>query len=66
MSRNRPLKVVAGVAASFIALAGTIILLSQMKIISLEMAKLMLVGLLGIYVGFGILISVYRLIAKLE
>jgi len=37
-----------------------------MKIISIEIAKLMLVGLLAMYVGFGVLIAVYRLIAKLE
>ena len=66
MPRNRALKVVAGIVASFIVLVGAIILLWQMKIISVEIAKLMLVGLLGIYVGFGFLIAVYRLIAKLE
>jgi hypothetical protein len=66
MPRSRTLKVVAGIAASFIGLVGTIILLSEIKIISLEMAKLMLVALLAMYVGFGILIAIYRLIAKLE
>ncbi len=66
MPRNKTLKVVAGIAASFTGLAGTIILLSGMKIISFEMAKLMLVGLLGIYVGLGILVAVYRLISNLE
>ena len=66
MPRNRTLKAVAGVAASFIALVVTIIFLSQMKIISVEIAKLMLLALLGMYVGFGILIAVYRLIGKLE
>jgi hypothetical protein len=66
MPKSRTLKVVAGIAASFIGLVGTIILLSEMKIISLEMAKLMLVALLAMYVGFGILIAIYRLIAKLE
>jgi hypothetical protein len=66
MPRNRTLRVVAGIAASFAGLVGTIIFLSGMKIISLEMAKLMLVALLGMYVGFGILIAVYRLIRKLE
>ncbi len=65
-NRNRTLRIVAGIAASFIVLAGTIIFLSEMKIISFEMAKLMLVALLAMYVGFGILIAVYRLIAKLE
>jgi hypothetical protein len=66
MPRNRTLITVAGIAASFIGLVGTIIFLSEMRIISFEMAKLMLVALLAMYVGFGVLIAVYRLIAKLE
>jgi hypothetical protein len=66
MPRNRTLKVAAGIAASFIGLAGAIIFLSEAKIISFEMAKLMLVALFGMYFGFGILIAVYRFISKLE
>jgi hypothetical protein len=66
MSRNRTLKVVAGVAASFAGLVGTIVFLLVMRIVTLEIAKLMLVALLGMYVGFGILIAVYRLMRKLE
>jgi len=66
MPRSRTLKVVAGIAASFAALVGAIILLLEMKIISVEMAKLMLVALLAMYVGFGILIAIYRLIARLD
>jgi hypothetical protein len=66
MPRNRALKVVAGIVISFTALAGTIIFLSAAKIISFGVAILMLVALVGMYVGFGILIAVYRLISKLE
>ena len=66
MPRNRTLKVVAGIVISFVGLAGTIIFLSAAKIISLGVAMLMLVALVGMYVGFGILIAVYRLISKLE
>ena len=66
MPRNRTIKVAAGIAASFIALVGTIIFLSRARIVSIEMAMLMLVALLGMYIGFGILIAVYRLISKLE
>ena len=66
MPKNRTLKVVASIAASFIGLAGTIIFLSEAKIISLGVAILMLVALVGMYVGFGILIAVYRLISHLE
>ena len=66
MPRNRTLKVVAGIVLSFAGLAGTIIVLSAAKIISFGVAILMLVALVGMYVGFGILIAVYRLISKLE
>jgi len=66
MPRNRTLKVVAGIVVSFTGLVGTIILLLVTKIISFAMAMLMLVALLGMYIGFGILIAVYRLIGKLE
>ena len=66
MPRHATLKVVAGIAVSFAVLAGTIIFLLFMKIITFGVAKLMLVALLGMYVGFGILIAIYRLIRKLE
>ena len=66
MPRNRTLKVIAGIVISFTALAGTIIFLLAAEIISLAVAILMLVALVGMYVGFGILIAVYRLISKLE
>lgn len=66
MPRNRTLKAVAGIAASFVGLVGTTIFLSEAKIVSFEMAILMLVALLGMYIGFGILVAVYRLIGKLE
>jgi hypothetical protein len=66
MPRRRTLRTVAAIAASFAGLVGTIIFLSEMKIITFEMAKLMLVALLAMYVGFGVLIAIYRLIAKLE
>jgi len=66
MPKNRTLKVVAGIAASLTGLVGTIIFLLEKRIISFEMAILMLVALLAMYVGFGILIAVYRLMSKLE
>jgi len=66
MSKNRTLKVVAGIVISFAGLVGTIIFLLVAKIISLGVAILMLVALVGMYVGFGILIAVYRLISRLE
>jgi xanthosine utilization system XapX-like protein len=66
MPRNRALKIVAGIVVSFTGLVGTIILLWETKIVSPAMAMLMVVALLGMYIGFGILIAIYRLISKLE
>jgi hypothetical protein len=66
MPKNKTLKVVAGIAASFTGLFGTIIFLLGTKTINFEMAMLMLVALLAMYVGIGILIAVYRLMGKLE
>ena len=66
MRKNRTLVVIACIAASFIGLAGTIIVLAVSKTITFELAKLMLVALFGLYVGFGFLIVVYRFVDKLE
>ena len=66
MAKKRTLRVVVGIAASFIGLVGTIIFLLEAKIISFEMAILMLVALLAMYVGFGVLVAVYRFMDKLE
>lgn len=58
--------IAAAVAGSFIALAATIIVLSAAEVISQTVAKLMLVALLGLYLGFGFLIAVYQLLRKLD
>ena len=63
---KRGLLVAAAVVSSFIGLAVTIAFLSHWKVITFEAAMLMLVALVGLYFGFGVLIAVYRLIAKLE
>ena len=66
MAMNKTIKVFAGIATSFTGLVGAIFFLSEAKIISFEMAMLMFVALLGMYLGFGFLIAVYRLVSKLE
>jgi hypothetical protein len=66
MPKRGTLIAVAGIAASFVGLIGVIIFLLANKIVSFAMAMLMLVALFGLYVGFGILIAVYRLVGKLE
>ena len=58
--------VVVGVVALFFGLVGAIVYSRFTNAISGELAKLMLVALVGLYVGFGILIAVYRLVRKLE
>lgn len=66
MPKGRTLKIVAGIVVSFAGLVGAIIFLSVAKIVSFAVAKLMLVALLGMYIGFGILIAAYRLMGKLK
>ena len=51
MPKNQTLKVVAGIAASFTGLAGTIIFLLGKKIISVEISILMLVALLAMSIA---------------
>jgi hypothetical protein len=64
--RSKTWKAVAGIALSFAGLAGAIIFLSVTETISVGMAKLMLIALLALYIGFGFLIAVYRFIGKLD
>ena len=66
MPAKRVLKAVAITTVSFAGLVGMTVILWANKIISPEMAILMLVALLGLYVGFGVLITVYRFLEKLE
>ena len=66
MPKKGKLIAVAGIAASFAALVGVIVFLWKNKIITAQMATLMLVALFGLYFGFGVLIAVYRLVAKLD
>ena len=66
MSKNGTPKLVVSIVASFIGLAGVIIFLLATKIVSVQMGILMLVASVGMHLGFGILIAVYRFIGKLE
>jgi hypothetical protein len=66
MAKSKTLKVAVGIAMLFSGLAGTIVLLMVTRVVSIQVALLMLVALLAMYVGFGILVLVYRLISKLE
>ncbi len=66
MTTKARVKVAVGVVVSFVALVAAIIYMSAANIVTFEMAKLMLVALLGMYVGFGFLIAVYLVIRKWE
>lgn len=63
---TRALKIAAAVAASFTSLVVVILVLLVQRIVTFQMALLMLVALLGLYFGFGVLIAVYRFTARLE
>lgn len=66
MPKNTAPKIAVCMAASFTGLGGAIIFLLITKIIGFEMGLLMLVASVAMHLGFGILITVYRLIGKLE
>ena len=66
MPKNRTRNLGVGVVVSFMGVAGVIFFLLATKIVSVQMGILMLVASVGMHLGFGILITVYRLIGKLE
>jgi hypothetical protein len=63
---RRSLKIALGVGALFMILIAVIIYLLAKAVITPQMAMLMFVALLGLYVGFGVLIAAYRFVNKLE
>jgi hypothetical protein len=64
--RSTRLRVAISIALSFSGLVIVVVVMLMRQVISFEMAMLMLVALLGLYVGFGVLIAVYHLIGRLE
>jgi len=64
--KGRALKIVAGIVVSFACFVGAIFYLMMAGIVTFEIAKLMLVALVGLYVGLGVLIAAYRLMGKLQ
>lgn len=66
MPTKRTLLIAFGVAALFLVLVATIMFLLFTGVIRPPLALLSLVALLGLYVGFGILILTYRLVMKLH
>jgi hypothetical protein len=66
MPASKTSTIAVGMVASFTALACTIIFLMITRTVDGPIGILMLVALVGLHLGFGILIAVYRLVDKLE
>ena len=66
MAKRKTLAVVLGIVVVFLGLVALIVVMLANQFVTFQMATLMLVALLGLYVGFGILIAIYRLVIKLE
>jgi hypothetical protein len=63
---KKSLRIALGVGGVFMALIALIIFLRAKSVITTQMAILMFVAMLGLYVGFGALIAIYRFVSKLE
>jgi len=59
-------KVVAAVIVSFVGLVMLIFYITTEGHLPMVIGRLMMLTLFGLYVGFGALIAVYRLIANLD
>jgi hypothetical protein len=54
------------VAAIFVAVALGIFIAAFLQYLSVQLALLLLIALLGLYLGFGVLVAVYRFTSKLK
>ena len=66
MPVGKKLKIASLIIMSFLSLTVLIVFLAANGFLTGAQAGLMVVALVGLYVGFGILIAVYRLVHKLE
>ncbi len=60
------LKIAAGIAVSLLGWGGLILYFARSGVLTPAEAGLMFIAVIGMYVGFGTLIGVYRFINKLE
>ena len=66
MSDKSKLKIAAAVSLSFTGIVVLVMTLLVKRVITFQMALLMLVALLGLYFGFGVLIFIYRFVDRLK
>jgi len=63
---TKKLKIAAAISLSFTGIVVLIMALLVKRVITFQMAMLMLVALLGLYFGFGVLIFIYRFVDRLK
>jgi hypothetical protein len=63
---TKKLKIAAAISLSFTGIVVLIMALLIKRVITFQMAMLMLVALLGLYFGFGVLIALYRFTGRLK
>jgi hypothetical protein len=66
MTMSKKWLIAGAISGSFTAIAVCVLVLLGRRVITFQLALLMLVALLGLYFGFGVLIAVYRFTAKLK
>ena len=66
MTDKKKLKIAAAISLSFTGIVVLIMALLVKRVITFQMAMLMLVALLGLYFGFGVLIALYRFTGRLK
>ena len=66
MADRKKWLIAAGVSLSFTGIVVLVMTLMIKRVITFQLALLMLVALLGLYFGFGVLIAVYRFVARLK
>jgi hypothetical protein len=62
----KPVTVVVWVATVFVVVSLGIFAAAFFEYMSVQLAMLMLVALLGLYLGFGVLVAVWRFTSKLK
>lgn len=63
---SKKLFIVAAIIITFSSLAVLVVFLARAGIITIAMALLLLIGLVGVYFGLGILIGVHLMLRNLE
>lgn len=66
MADKKKWLIAAAISLSFTGIVVLIMALLIKGVLTFQLALLMLVALLGLYFGFGVLIAVYRFVARLK